>query len=228
MTDQEQRAAAIDELYARLHDAERRLGSRRRLADCTGRDRWPAAGVYFFFEPGEHREDGATPRVVRVGTHALTATSRTSLWTRLRAHRGSVGGRNPGGGNHRGSIFRLHVGTAILSRGGHAEAASTWGKGGSAPRAIREREVELEREVSRYIGSMSLIAIDVPDRFDRAALERTCIALLSNAEREPIDPPSRSWLGHHADRAAVRRSGLWNVQHVDESPDSIDALDLIR
>jgi hypothetical protein len=34
-----------------------------------------------FFESGECREDDATPRVTRWGTHALTATPRTKLWT---------------------------------------------------------------------------------------------------------------------------------------------------
>ena len=77
----------------------------------------PRRGVYFFFEPGELREDGRTPRVVRVGTHAVSAGSRTTLWTRLRDHRGHVIGRHVGGGNHRASIFRRHVGSALLGRG---------------------------------------------------------------------------------------------------------------
>ena len=69
---------------------------------------WPKRGVYFFFKPGETRRDG-TPRVVRVGTHALKTGSGTSLWDRLSKHRGNLAGRSPGAGNHRGSIFRLHV-----------------------------------------------------------------------------------------------------------------------
>jgi hypothetical protein len=67
--------------------------------------------VYFFFEDGEVRADGGL-RLVRVGTHALTATSKATLWGRLRQNRGQVGGRSPGGGNHRGSVFRRHVGAA--------------------------------------------------------------------------------------------------------------------
>lgn len=215
------RRAALDELYALLDRRAEQVGGPRVLAESTARDGWPTHGVYFFFEPGEIREDGVTPRVVRVGTHALTATSKTKLWDRLRTHRGGVGGRNPGGGNHRGSIFRLHVGTALVNRDGEWPAAAlTWGEGSSAPRETRDREVDLEREVSRYIGSMPVVWVAVPDRLDRAVIERGCIALLSNRSREAIDPPSNSWLGNCADRAAVRESGLWNVNHVDDEPES--------
>ena len=67
-------------------------------------------------EDGEIRSDSGTgPRIVRVGTHALTEGSGTKLWSRLSPHGGQP---KSGGGNHRGSIFRLIVGTAIMARGG--------------------------------------------------------------------------------------------------------------
>jgi len=34
-----------------------------------------------------------------------------------------------------------------------------------------------------------------------------------------IDRPSANRLGHHAVRAEIRRSGLWNVDHVDDHYD---------
>ena len=42
--------------------------------------------------------------------------------------------------------------------------------------------------------------------------------MLSNYSEspQPIDPFSESWLGRWAANEAVRRSGLWNVNHVDE------------
>jgi hypothetical protein len=212
------RREALDEVYAGIEDLRRQLGGARRLAESTARSGWPDHGVYLFFEPGECREDGATPRVTRVGTHALTATSRTRLWNRLAQHRGSVGGSNPGGGNHRGSVFRLHVGTALIARDGWPEAVDSWGRGSSASREFRDLEVQLEQAVSRHIGQMPVLWLDVPDREARGALERGLIALLSNAGRKPVDPPSARWLGRFADRDAIRRSGLWNVNHVDEEP----------
>ena len=212
------RRQALDDFYSLLSDLRQKQGGYRFLRTADGRMGWPQQGVYFFFEPGEVREDGTTLRVTRVGTHALIETSRTTLWDRLRQHRGNVGGRNPGGGNHRGSIFRLHVGTALISRDGWPEAAATWGDGSSAPREVRAREVALERAASEYIGAMPFLWLGVQDRNARASLELGAISLLSNLDREPVDPPSPAWLGHHADREAVKRSGLWNVQHVDAPP----------
>jgi hypothetical protein len=212
------RREALDELYTAIEELRRRPGGARCLTGSTARSGWPDHGVYLFFEPGECREDGVTPRVTRVGTHALTATSRTRLWNRLAQHRGSIGGSNPGGGNHRGSVFRLHVGTALIARDGWREVMDSWGRGSSANREVRDREVQLEQAVSRHIGQMPVLWLDVPDREARGALERGLIALLSNAEREPVDPPTDRWLGRFADRDAIRRSGLWNVNHVDEEP----------
>src|SRR5690606_41344613 len=101
------RRSDLDRLYRILEDLAQRIGGPYRLDDPRVRRLVPTRGVYFFFEPGEFREDGQTPRVVRVGTHAVSTGSRTTLWQRLAAHRGRTGGRHPGGGNHRGSIFRL-------------------------------------------------------------------------------------------------------------------------
>jgi len=221
------RGQLLDELYELLNDVAAQAGGPRPLGATTGRDGWPTHGVYFLFEPGEVREDGLRPRIVRVGTHALTATSKADLWTRLRAHRGGLAGRNPGGGSHRGSVFRLHVGTSLIARDGHPEAAASWGRGSSAPREVRDQEVDLERGVSGHIAQMQVICLPVTDRHQRAEIERGSIALLSNYDRDPVDPPSSRWLGRYADREAVRRSGLWNVDHVTLAPKP-EVLSLVR
>ena len=110
------RLSDLIRFYALLDSLDAKLGSKRTLAVCNGRMNWPTRGVYFFFEPGEERHDsGGASRVVRVGTHALTTKSRTTLWNRLSQHKG-VG--KTGGGNHRGSIFRLIVGSALKRREG--------------------------------------------------------------------------------------------------------------
>jgi hypothetical protein len=213
-----ERPRRLNELYEAIEQLRADVGGGRQLASSTSRSGWPDRGVYLFFEPGELREDGTTPRVTRVGTHALTATSRTTLWRRLAQHRGTVGGSNPGGGNHRGSVFRLHVGTALIARDGWSEAAPTWGVGTSAPAEVRLREQALEREVSRVIGSMTVLWVDIPERVGRGAIERGLIGLLSNAGRDAIDPASKGWLGNFASRPAIRQSHLWNVNHVGEHP----------
>jgi hypothetical protein len=213
----------LDRLYELLAELELRCGGTRHLSDCTRSMGWPRRGVYFFFEHGEPREDGLTPRVVRVGTHALRP-SKTTLWDRLSQHRGAPGGSMPGGGNHRGSIFRLHLGTALLATGEWPESLrGSWAKGQSAPREVRVSEYPIEKAVSDYIGRMPFLWVGVDDpptpMSDRGVIERGAIALLSNLGRSPIDRASATWLGRHADRADVRDSGLWNVNHVRESSD---------
>src|SRR5688572_17482459 len=105
------RRADLDRLYRLLSELDDRVGGSRLLRDSVARSGWPARGVYFFFEPGEVREDGRIPRVVRVGTHAVSTGSKTTLWARLASHRG----RTAGGGNHRASVFRRHIGSALLA-----------------------------------------------------------------------------------------------------------------
>jgi hypothetical protein len=188
---------------------------------------WPTRGVYFFMEPGEDRADGDA-RVVRVGTHALKSGARSTLWGRLSQHQGVA---KSGSGNHRGSIFRLIVGTALAARE-HYDFP-TWGQGSSAPKAIRAAESELERAVSRVIRQMPFLWIPIEDEpgpdSDRGYIERNAISLLSNFARLPLDPPSATWLGRFCDRERVRRSGLWNSNHVDEpyEPAFLDRLEVI-
>lgn len=85
------RLSQLRQFYRTLGILEERLGGVRRLSQCTGRMSWPRRGVYFFMESGEVRTDtGQGLRVVRVGTHALNAGSKTKLWDRLATHRGSA------------------------------------------------------------------------------------------------------------------------------------------
>ena len=205
--------------YGLLSDLEQQLGGARTLSQCDGRMGWPQRGVYFFREPGEDRSDtGSGPRIVRVGTHALKTGSGTKLWTRLSQHRGQA---RSGGGNHRGSIFRLIVGTALIERDRHE--FPTWDNGSSAPREIRQGEIPLEQAVSKVIGAMPFLWLAINDEpgpdSQRGYVERNAIALLSNHGKEPLDPPSGRWLGHLCNRDRVRTSGLWNQNHVDEQYD---------
>jgi hypothetical protein len=207
--------------YGLLEALERRIGGRRVLADCHGRMLWPQRGIYFFMEEGEHRTDtGDGLRIVRVGTHALTPKSQTTLWNRLSQHKGQ---QASGGGNHRGSIFRLLVGSALLKPSGIT--CPTWGVGNSASRAVRVTEQAVEREVSRIIGAMPFLWLPVGDppgsNSLRGYIERNSIALLSNLDKPPLDPASTDWRGRRCDRgrARARDSGLWNQNHVDGTYD---------
>lgn len=215
--------------YQVLALLEQRLGGKRLLRECNGHQGWPQRGIYFFFEPGEFRSPSDMgPRVVRVGTHALKAGSKSSLWRRLSQHKGVL---HSGGGNHRGSIFRLLTGQALIAR--DSLNIPTWSIGGDIGKAAHDQdmkreqvkllELPVEKAVSESIGIMELLWLSVDDDPGsdslRGYLERNAIALLSNYRKDPIDPPSSNWLGLFSDREKVRESGLWNSNHVSEDYD---------
>jgi hypothetical protein len=222
-----ERCAHLIRFYSLVDRLETHIGGARILSDCSGRMGWPIRGVYFFREPGERRtHSGEGPRIVRVGTHALKAGSGAALWTRLSQHRGQP---STGGGNHRGSIFRLIVGAALMKR--ENLDFPTWGKGNTADRVVRSAELTLEHQVSELIGRMPFLWLAIEDEAGpeslRGYIERNAIALLSNYNRHPLDTPTDDWLGHHSDRERVRKSGLWNQNHVEASyhPGFLDSLD---
>tara|TARA_R110002110_G_scaffold85816_4_gene223682 strand:- start:7548 stop:8273 length:726 start_codon:yes stop_codon:yes gene_type:complete len=223
----------FDELrvfYELLDELERRVGGKRLLRDCSGRMNWPERGVYFFFENGERQSaSGDRPRVVRIGTHALKTASKTTIWKRLSQHKGT--GRT-GGGNHRGSIFRLLVGEALMRRD-EWDGLETWGVKGDAGAAaeqhglsrsdMRSRELPMEIAVSDFIGAMPFLWVAVNDEAgptsDRGVIERNAIGLLSAPGSNNADPSSEAWLGRHSSRERVVRSGMWNNNHVGDGYD---------
>lgn len=216
------RLSDIRGFYGALYDLKKRVGGFRTLAACDGRMDWPRRGVYFFFEEGEVRSDsGSGLRVVRVGTHALKGGSRTTLWKRLRNHKGTKSGH----GNHRGSIFRKLVGSALARRESDLRC-ETWEDNTRPLGSVKASEHKLECAVSEYIGAMPFLWLEVDDKPSpgslRGFIERNSIALLSNydvSRSDAIDPSSRKWLGKRSDREKVRQSGLWNSNHVDAEYD---------
>jgi len=209
-------AAQLGHLLRELWMAQ---GGGRRITETNGRLPWPDRGVYFILEADHSLAGGHMPRVVRVGTHAVSQGSRTSLWDRLSTHRGTTGG----GGSHRSSIFRLHVGRAWTRTVPSADWPQTWGQGQSAPREVRDTEQRLEHAVSEIIGAMRVIWLTVPDEAgpasERAYLERNAIGLLSRIgllnTTEGLD-----WLGRSSPDWRIAASGLWNLNHVFMKPDA--------
>jgi hypothetical protein len=120
-------------------------------------------------------------------------------------------------------VFRKRVGEALVERDSLHDQFPEWGKGSNAGRERRLDELELERRVSEYIRDLPFLWVDVLDQAgpgsDRAYIERNAIALVSNYGKDPTDPRSDKWLGTDSRSEAIRQSGLWNVDHVDESYD---------
>ena len=78
--------------------------------------------------------------------------------------------------------------------------------------------------MSETLGAMELLWIPIEDAPGpeslRGYIERNTIALLSSYRDAGIDLPSSDWLGRLSNREKVRRSGLWNSNHVDEAYES--------
>ena len=178
---------------------------------------FPKRGVYVFTDPTESsRVASGQPRIVRVGTHAVSKGSSSTLWQRLRTHRGTAVGT----GNHRGSVFRLHVGKAIGRR--DRSELPTWGVGQSATREIIAGEVEREKAVTKELGRLSFYWLPILDAADpgsdRSFVERNLIALLSR-RFSPFEVPRPEWLGRQAFPVEIQSAGLWNINYTGDFPD---------
>jgi len=218
----------LDRLYDILHRVvDFYGGSLKTLNQYLSERHSYKRGVYFFYDQKEPRVTLLNqPRIVRIGTHAVSKGAQSTIINRLRQHRGTLGGL----GNHRGSIFRLHVGKAILNQIPNNNNFSTWGKGQHALKQVRDSEVELEKKVSEYIGNLHIIGVEIDDdpgpASDRAYIERHAIGLVSEAAKY-LDKPTDGWLGLYSDRETIRCSGMWNLNHVGYAYDKqfIDILE---
>jgi len=199
----------------------------RKLKECNGNIWWPEQGIYLFYEKGELRNNNE-PRVVRIGTHGISKGSKTTLWNRLKTHKGT----NEGFGNHRGSVFRKLIGQALINRDHLKDKYINWGIGNNATKDIKEIEKPLEYRVSEIIGEMPFLFLEIKGEASsnnmRAFIETNTIALLSNVNKQqPIDKPSKDWLGLFTKNKKIINSGLWNRNDVDKKYDPffLDKLD---
>lgn len=179
--------------FADIH----RLFERLPLLDHSTRSQLlPKNGVYVFYETGESfvLGDMARPRIVRVGTH----TRPDRLRDRTRTHFN---------GNKNSSVFRKHLGAAIIRRqGASPRVLKNWMKEGLQGSKGIETIVTSELK-SRF----SYRCIEVRSIQERLDLERNIIASIS----EGVDcQPSSAWLGLFSPSPTISSSGLWNERHV--------------
>jgi hypothetical protein len=213
----QKRRLAIGRAYEAFSDLAEASGLHR-LRDILAEE-IPKQGVYFFFDDNEPTTFSSTvTRLVRVGTHGVSSGSVATLRNRLRTHLGT----RSGAGNHRASVFRLHVGRAIIERDGLQKMYPNWGKGQSAKREVTDYEAPLESLVSEYIGNLRVLFIPVVDAAGtssmRATIERQFISLFTESFCA-IEESSPSWLGRFSDKETIRETGLWNVRDVGSEYD---------
>ena len=166
-------------------------------------------GLYFFYQSSEKSLHGVGGRVVRVGNHPRADGG---LKRRLQQHYS---------GSKNGSVFRRFLGGALLRRAAPGSPCLSPGPGQGHWEQQDERCCDscrdVEKEVSAILrASFHFRCISVRDRTVRNHLEALLIATLAAC---PTCMPSPSWLGLDAYSKVLRRSGLWNSQHVDSDND---------
>jgi hypothetical protein len=208
------RQSDTDRFYALMDELSARVGDLRKLRDCTSNR---VAQSRRLLLPRERRDTERRlasrrprrhPCPDRHERHHALAASFHSPWQRRWVQ--------AGGGNHRASIFRLHVGTALLRRDDWPNDVRESWRDNRADPATRRAEYPLERAVTKHIGDVSLLWLAVPDRAIRGLIERHTIALLSRRSGG-VDPASPTWLGLTAYSEKVRTSALGIVNHVDDT-----------
>lgn len=172
----------------------------------------PSSGIYFFYEYGEHSLHTGKLRVVRVGTHGAGRT----LKQRLRDHYQ---------GNREGSVFRKHLGTALLKRACASDVQIREWRRKRKDNTRWTQFTKVENEVDNIIRSTFFFRVMPMDRVqERKRFEEKLIATSAAC---PVCQASSTWLGRFAWSEKVRHSGLWNSHFID-SPARLTANDLLR
>ena len=167
--------------------------------------RLPLNGIYFFFEKGQKIMINGKEynRIVRVGINEKQGNFRK----RIRGHYK---------GNIEGSVFRENIGWALLERDG------------MKPREIyktkrRYKQANsggpLEEEISKYFSETLTFKAFAINHEKLAIYEEVLIGALSiyyqyKIRRKELNLDN--WLGLHSysRKDKIRRSGLWNSNHV--------------
>jgi hypothetical protein len=215
----------LDQFYTKLGDLKTQTDGPYYLDECDGQMDWPDRGIYIFFDQNSDLDVDPPSEwsISRIGTVGVSEGSSNTLWKRLRQHRGNTRGEHAGGGNHRGSIFRLHVGRAIIEAENLHDDYPYWGTSHREgipleTDALREQEHPLEVRVSDYIRSLPFLVMDVPGAPSktsaRARLEKNLIGLVSQRRRTTPTLMREGWLGHENPKPEIHRTGLWNIHHV--------------
>lgn len=196
----------MSEICASLHRLFHKL---ERFSFPFAIDQIPRNGIYILFEAGE-KAHGAD-RIVRVGTH----TGNDQLRSRLQQHFVKE--------NKDRSIFRKHIGRALLNRAGDPflqqwnwDLTTRRAKDAYGSLLDRHKQELVERQVSVYIqASFSFVVFEVADKSERLSLEAKVISTISWCDE---CKPSIAWLGLHSPEEKIRQSGLWLVNELYKEP----------
>lgn len=196
----------MSEICASLHHL---FSGLERFAFPFAIDRIPRNGIYVLFELGEHAH--GVDRIVRVGTH----TGTDQLPSRLQQHFVKE--------NKDRSIFRKHIGRAILSRvedlfleQWNWDLTSRKDKDAYGKLLDYDKQAAVEKQVTTYIQTdFSFVVFEVVSKVERLNLEAKIISTVSWCDD---CRPSNIWLGLHSPEPKIRQSGLWLVNELYKEP----------
>jgi hypothetical protein len=169
----------------------------------------PLNGVYILFEKGELAHDAA--RITRIGSH----TGADQLRSRLYQHFLNE--------NKDRSIFRKNIGRALLNKNRDhflekwdLDLTSAQAKINSSPGIDLKKQQIIEKQVSGYIQeNFSFVTFRMDDNIKRLHLEKGLIATVSHCSE---CKPSDNWFGFNSPKEKIRKSGLWQEQHLWKEP----------
>ncbi|MDW7730424.1 MAG: hypothetical protein SCJ94_10550 [Bacillota bacterium] len=152
----------------------------------------PDNGIYFFFEVGEYTIDGYN-RLVRIGTHRSDGRLKKRLMQHYK-------------GNRNSSVFRKHLGGAIINRDCPDEVrlGKWFNKNEPAPNGIENRVSDILEQNFYYS------CLDFKNKKERLSLEEGLIALFAG---DMLEKASTDWLGNYAVSENIKSSSLWNSEH---------------
>lgn len=211
----------LKRFYKLMNTLKKKTGGRRKLGDCDPTTDPKIGGVYFFFEKGERRTgSGKGKRVVRVGK-----------CQRYR-HRISRQHKGPRDEMVRGSVFRRWIHNALFLRDRKRVFAgfpdiTQMNLTGMLKALNRGQQRRLAKATSEHMWPMDFLFVPIRGEECRRYIEKNAIALLSEYNKKAIDPASKGWLGRHSASERIKRSGLWNNNHVANAyePEFIDRLE---
>jgi len=189
-------------------------------------NRLPRNGIYFFYETGENWGHGDNrPRIVRVGTHK-DGNFRSRIAEHFLFDESKMNFNSLKPAPHERSIFRKNIGRALLKKR-EDEYLQTWEidftsrekrvKLGHLRDIQKEKELETKiTEILRLNFSFRFIELNVQaQRMGAKGLESSLIGTLAHCK---LCRPSNTWLGSHSPKEEIRKSGLWQVQHLKSQP----------
>ena len=193
------RSKRIARFYYYLDQLEEKVGGLYSFRDDL--NDLPRKGVEFYFEEGEFRTESNKLRVVRIG-----ASNR--IFDRLN--------NDHMGDNARNSIFRRHIGRALLNvQEGLQDLYYE-----NIPNNI-DSIIDEEMVSEHLLNYIRFLILPVEVKSTRKFIKNTAISLLSNySTPSEVNPPTDEWLGNDSidtdgcPYLEIRDSGLWNEKLV--------------